>query len=49
MPEGYQSFPTAHEGRVFTFLLGSTSSERWSAACLNVFYPQVCVGACNDA
>ena len=26
---------------MFTFLLGGTSNERWSAACLNVYYPQV--------
>ena len=41
LPEGYRSFAYAPDSRVFTFLLGGTSNERWSAACLNVYYPQV--------
>ena len=41
LPEGYHSFAYAPDSRVFTFLLGGTSNERWSAACLNVYYPQV--------
>lgn len=39
MPEGYISYDKPMDNRIFTFLLGGTSSERWSAACLNVFLP----------
>lgn len=39
LPEGYQSFEQSPGNRIFTFLLGGTSSERWSAACLNVYMP----------
>lgn len=39
LPEGYHSFSTPHPPRIFPFLLGSTSAERWSAVSLNVYYP----------
>lgn len=39
LPEGYRSFQQSPGNRIFTFLLGGTSSERWSAACLNVYVP----------
>ena len=44
LPEGYASFDKAPGSRIFTFLLGGTSSERWSAACLNVYTPTVVKG-----
>lgn len=39
LPEGYASYDHPTGSRIFTFLLGGTSSERWSAACLNVYSP----------
>lgn len=39
LPEGYRSFSSPQNPRIFPFLLGGTSTERWSATALNVYYP----------
>ena len=39
LPEGYRSFSSPQNPRIFPFLLGSSSTERWSATALNVYYP----------
>ena len=39
LPEGYRSFSSPQNPRIFPFLLGSSSAERWSATALNVYYP----------